>query len=49
MGAMYESGLALKWRKKAKVFWVKNWEFLEKFWSFREFLEWFVVFWTDLE
>ena len=32
--------MALKWRKSKSILGQKL-EFLEKFWSFREFLEWF--------
>ena len=33
--------IGLQMVKNAKKFGQKNWEFLEKFWSFGEFLEWF--------
>ena len=33
--------IGLQMVKNAKKFGPKNWEFLEKFWSFGEFLEWF--------
>ena len=36
--------ICLQMVKNAKKFGPKNWEFLENFWSFMEFLEWFGVF-----